>query len=75
MFNALNGLGAGGLGAENINTTNAANSVLYACFAVVGVFAGSITNTFGVRSALSVWRRSGFMYDRRNFTLSNLKKC
>lgn len=54
MFNALNGLGAGGLMAEDISLTNTANSALYACFAVVGLFAGSITNTLGVKTTLSV---------------------
>lgn len=54
MFNALNGLGAGGLMADNITLTNTANSALYACFAVVGLFAGSITNTLGVKITLTV---------------------
>lgn len=54
MFNALSGIGAGGLMASDITLTNTANSVLYACFAVVGVFAGSITNTIGVRATLFV---------------------
>lgn len=54
MFNALNGLGAGGMMASDISLTNTANSVLYACFAIVGFFAGSITNTLGVRGSLTV---------------------
>lgn len=54
MFNALSGLGAGGLMAENITLTNTANSVLYACFAIVGFFAGSVTNKLGVRLTLTV---------------------
>ncbi|KAL8651147.1 MAG: hypothetical protein Q9226_004831 [Calogaya cf. arnoldii] len=44
MFNALNGLGGAG---------TAANSALYATFAVVGFFAGTVTNALGIRFALS----------------------
>lgn len=54
MFNALNGLGAGGMMASDIALVNSANSALYACFAVVGFFAGSVTNTLGVKFALTV---------------------
>lgn len=54
MFNALSGLGAGGLMASDITLTNTANSVLYACFALVGFFAGSVTNKLGVRLTLTV---------------------
>ncbi|KAI9314740.1 major facilitator superfamily domain-containing protein [Dichotomocladium elegans] len=72
MFNALSGLGAGGLMAEDINLTNTANSVLYACFAVVGFFAGSVTNKLGVRWTLTigtfgyaVYSSSLWVYDRK----------
>ncbi|KAI9253539.1 major facilitator superfamily domain-containing protein [Phascolomyces articulosus] len=54
MFNALSGLGAGGLMAEDITLTNTANSVLYALFAVVGFVAGSVTNKLGVRFTLTI---------------------
>ena len=54
MFNALNGLGAGGMMASDIKLVNSANSALYACFAVVGFFAGSVTNTLGVKTTLTV---------------------
>ncbi|KAI7875611.1 MFS general substrate transporter [Lichtheimia hyalospora FSU 10163] len=54
MYNALSGLGAGGLMASDITLTNTANSVLYACFALVGFFAGSITNKLGVRWTLTI---------------------
>jgi MFS family permease len=55
MFNALTGLGgAGQLDAdENLTASNASNSALYATFAVVGFFAGTVTNVLGVRIALS----------------------
>ncbi|KAI9489601.1 major facilitator superfamily domain-containing protein [Zychaea mexicana] len=54
MFNALNGLGAGGMMASDIALVNSANSALYACFAVVGFFAGSVTNTLGVKTTLTI---------------------
>jgi MFS family permease len=55
MFNALTGLGgAGQLGTdENLNASNASNSALYATFAVVGFFAGTVTNVVGIKMALS----------------------
>ncbi|KAJ9606984.1 hypothetical protein H2200_008995 [Cladophialophora chaetospira] len=51
MFNAVNGLG--GAGYNNAHASTAANSALYATFAVVGFFAGSVTNALGIRFALS----------------------
>ncbi|KAI8138335.1 major facilitator superfamily domain-containing protein [Fennellomyces sp. T-0311] len=72
MFNALNGLGAGGMMASDIHLTNSANSALYACFAVVGLFAGSVTNTLGVKATLTigsfgyaVYSSSLWVYDTR----------
>lgn len=53
MFNALNGLGGGGQIEKNDYANNAANCTLYATFAVVGFFAGTITNVLGIRVALS----------------------
>lgn len=55
MFNALTGLGgAGQLGEdENLQASNASNCALYATFAVVGFFAGTVTNVLGIRIALS----------------------
>ncbi|KAF2033847.1 MFS general substrate transporter [Setomelanomma holmii] len=55
MFNALNGLGGTGqLGKdENIYASTASNSALYATFAVVGFFAGTVVNVLGIRIALS----------------------
>ena len=51
MFNALNGLG--GAGQLDPNASNASNCALYATFAVVGFFAGTVTNALGIRVALS----------------------
>jgi MFS family permease len=53
MFNALNGLGGAGQLSENAFASAASNSALYASFAVVGFFAGTVTNTLGIRVALS----------------------
>ncbi|CAN9090544.1 unnamed protein product [Alternaria sp. RS040] len=52
MFNAVNGIGAAGLD-DDAHASNAANTTLYATFAVVGFFAGTITNVLGIRIALS----------------------
>ncbi|KAF1932031.1 uncharacterized protein M421DRAFT_416762 [Didymella exigua CBS 183.55] len=51
MFNALNGIG--GAGQFDARASNAANCAVYATFAVVGFFAGTVTNTLGIRKALS----------------------
>jgi len=55
MFNALNGLGGSGqLGEDtHLSASTASNSALYATFAVVGFFAGTVTNVLGIRVALS----------------------
>lgn len=51
MFNALNGLGGGGQ--LSASASDASNSALYATFAVVGFFAGSVVNALGIKIALS----------------------
>ena len=51
MFNALAGMGGGGQ--VDATTADNANTTLYSVFAVVGFFAGSITNRLGVKFALS----------------------
>jgi MFS family permease len=51
MYNALNGLGGGGL--LNTKTSDDANTALYSTFAVVGFLAGTFTNRLGVRNALA----------------------
>ncbi|GBE78584.1 UNC93-like protein [Sparassis crispa] len=50
LFNALNGLGGGGM----VNTTTSANAnvALYSTFAFVAFFAGSINNVLGPRLTL-----------------------
>ena len=53
MFNALNGLGGAGQLSKNAFASAASNSALYATFAVVGFFAGTVTNAAGIRAALS----------------------
>ncbi|KAJ8661466.1 hypothetical protein O0I10_002732 [Lichtheimia ornata] len=75
MFNALNGLGAGGMMASDIALVNSANSALYACFAVVGFFAGSVTNTLGVKFALTfgsvgyvIYSSSLWVYDAKQIS-------
>jgi hypothetical protein len=47
MFNAINGMGAGGQRAGSTSLVAKANSALYACFSIVGLFSGSIINTLG----------------------------
>jgi MFS family permease len=51
MFNALNGLG--GAGQFNATASDASNSAVYATFAVVGFFAGTVVNALGIRTSLS----------------------
>nr|POF03970.1 unc93-like protein [Quercus suber] len=51
MFNAVNGLGGGGQISDK--ASNQANTALYSTFSVVGFFAGTITNTLGIKFALS----------------------
>lgn len=60
MFNAINGLGAGGL--LNPHDVSKANVALYSTFAVVGFFAGSIANRTGVRLTLSFGGFGYFLY-------------
>ena len=51
MFNAVNGLGAGGQFSSKASDN--ANSALYSAFAIVGFCSGSITNKLGIKTALS----------------------
>ncbi|KAH7073057.1 major facilitator superfamily domain-containing protein [Paraphoma chrysanthemicola] len=55
MFNALQGLGGTGLLAkdEYLNASTASLSALYATFAVVGFFAGTVVNVLGIRTSLA----------------------
>ena len=52
MFNALNGLGGGGL--LDAKTGDDSNTALYSTFAVVGFFAGTLVNRMGVRVAMGL---------------------
>jgi MFS family permease len=52
MFNAVNGIGAAGLD-DDAKASNASNTTLYATFAVVGFFSGTIVNVLGIRISLS----------------------
>lgn len=52
MFNAVNGLGGGGQ--LDPKPSNDSNIALYSTFAVVGFFAGTITNKLGIRWTLSL---------------------
>ncbi|PPJ55868.1 hypothetical protein CBER1_03814 [Cercospora berteroae] len=51
MFNAVNGLGGGGQ--LNARASNDSNTALYSTFAVVGFFAGTVTNTIGIRWSMA----------------------
>jgi len=53
MFNALNGLGGAGQLDKEAYASDASNCALYATFAVVGFFAGTVINTLGIRISLS----------------------
>lgn len=60
MFNAVNGLGAGGqVDPYDINN---ANTAVYATFSVVGFFAGSIANRIGMRLTLGLGGFGYFLY-------------
>ena len=54
MFNAINGMGAGGSAAGNTSLVAKGNSALYACFAIVGLFSGSFINTVGPKICLAL---------------------
>jgi len=60
MFNAVNGLGAGGL--VSAHDINKANTALYSTFSVVGFFCGSIANRIGLRLTLGIGGFGYFLY-------------
>jgi MFS family permease len=60
MFNAINGLGAGGQ--VSAHDSNNANVAVYSTFSVVGFFAGSIANRIGLRLTLSLGGLGYFIY-------------
>lgn len=41
-------------GTEDVQLSDTANAVLYACFAIMGFFAGSVNNILGPRLTLSL---------------------
>ena len=51
MFNVLSALGGGGQ--VNLETSNNANTILYALFAVFALISGSVCNYMGPRIALA----------------------
>lgn len=53
MFNALNGMGGAGQLGDDVDASTASNSALYATFAVVGFFSGTVVNALGVRGSLA----------------------
>ncbi|KAI8887848.1 MFS general substrate transporter [Backusella circina FSU 941] len=72
MFNALSGLGAGGSMGSNVALVDTTNAALYGCFAIVGFFAGTFTNTVGVKYTLTIgsvgyaiYAASFWVYDRK----------
>lgn len=62
MYNALSGLGAGGSMSSNVGLIDSANGALYGCFAIVGFFSGTFTNTVGVKHTLTVKKKNLFLH-------------
>lgn len=60
MFNAINGLGAAGQ--VNAYDSNNANTALYATFAGVGFFCGSIANRIGLKLTVAIGGFGYFFY-------------
>lgn len=60
MFNAVNGLGAGGV--ADPHDINRANIGVYATFSIFGFFGGSIANTIGLRPTLAFGGIGYFIY-------------
>lgn len=52
MLNAVQGIGAGGARAADTSLVAKGNAALYSCFAVFGVFSGSVINTIGPKIPL-----------------------
>ncbi|KAL8403548.1 hypothetical protein RB594_008713 [Gaeumannomyces avenae] len=53
MFNALTGLGDGGL-SDNASVQAKANTALYSTFAVVGFFSGTFANRLGIKATTAL---------------------
>lgn len=54
MYNALTGLGGGGLGQDHADTSANSNVALYTTFATVGFFSGTIANAIGAKYTLAI---------------------
>lgn len=75
MFNALNSLGAAGLPNEFTSVSDAANTAVYATFAVVGFFAGTVINTVGIRTAPSFGGLGYCVYISSYLAYNNTQKA
>lgn len=60
MFNAVNGLGGGGLLTAKV--ADNANVAVYSTFSVVGFFAGTVANRLGIKLTLSFGGLGYFLY-------------
>ncbi|VDC04181.1 unnamed protein product [Peniophora sp. CBMAI 1063] len=52
MFSAVSNLGAGGT--QDVALSDMSNGVLYGCFAIMGLFAGGVTNMLGPRATIFI---------------------
>lgn len=75
MFNALNSLGAAGLPNAFTSVSDAANTAVYATFAVVGFFAGTVINTLGIRTSLSFGGLGYCVYISSYLAYNNTQKA
>jgi predicted histidine transporter YuiF (NhaC family) len=55
MLNAIQGIGAGGSRASDTSLVAKGNAALYSCFAVFGIFSGSVINTIGPKIPLMLY--------------------
>jgi hypothetical protein len=55
MLNAIQGIGAGGSRASETSLVAKGNAALYSCFAVFGIFSGSVINTIGPKIPLMLY--------------------
>ena len=54
MFSAVSNLGAGGT--QDVALSDMSNGVLYGCFAIMGLFAGGVTNSEWLLSTSTMLR-------------------
>jgi hypothetical protein len=55
MLNAIQGIGAGGSRASETSLVAKGNAALYSCFAIFGVFSGSVINKLGPKIPLMLY--------------------